>query len=235
MKQHFLLLLFIGFLASGRAQDIRVMLVTGGHSYDTLHFFQMFDAMEGIEYEHFPQPKANQKLARDRAEDFDVVVFYDMWENIGLDEREAYRRMGEEGKPLLFLHHSLASYQSWPEFEKIVGGRFVTERKGVEIQDISTYEHDVWVYSIVEKYTPVTAGFRELRFFDEVYGNVKVSENIVPLLRTRHPQSMDFIAWENRYLNSRVIYIQPGHDKRTYSESDYRKLLFQAIHYLAKK
>lgn len=235
MKKYFLLLLLIGIFVSGPAQDIRIMLVTGGHSYDTLRFFQMFDAMEGIEYEHFPQPEANKKLTHDRAKDFDLVVFYDMWENIGIEAREAYRRMGEEGKPFLFLHHSLASYQTWPEFEKIIGGRFVTERKGIEKDDISTYEHDVWVYSSVEKFTPVTAGFRELRFFDEVYGNVIVSESIVPLLRTRHPQSMDFIAWENRYRNSRVIYIQPGHDKRTYTEPDYRKLLFQAIHYLAKK
>jgi len=72
-----------------------------------------------------------------------------------------------------------------------------------------------------------------LRFFDEVYGNVWVSEDVLPLLRTRHPKSMEFIAWENRCSASKIVYIQPGHDRRTFVEEDYRKLLQQAIHYLA--
>ncbi|MCE4564821.1 ThuA domain-containing protein [Maribellus sp. CM-23] len=221
------------FLVVG--QPIKVMLVTGGHSYDTLQFFQLFDAMSEIEYEHFEQPAANQKIAKDLAKDFDLIVFYDMWDKIGVGEREAYRQMGKQGKPLLFLHHSLASYQEWPEFEKIIGGKYVEKGKGVDDEEQSTYEHDVWVYCNVENYTSVTRGFRELRFFDEVYGNVRIDDKVLPLLSTRHPKSMEYVAWENRYQNARVVYIQPGHDKRTYSEPDYQKLILQAIHYLAKK
>ncbi|MFV0591978.1 MAG: ThuA domain-containing protein [Draconibacterium sp.] len=218
-----------------KAEPIKVMLVTGGHSFDTVQFFQMFDAMEDIEYEHFAQPFANKEIAKGGAEDFDVIVFYDMWNNIGSIEREAYRKTGEQGKPLLFLHHSLVSYQDWPEFEKIIGGRYVEKQKGEDDEEASTYEHDVWVYCKVENYTSVTRGFKELRFFDEIYGNVRVSDEVLPLLSTRHPKSMEYVAWENRYKNSRVIYIQPGHDKRTFSEPDYRKLLLQAIHSLAGK
>ena len=32
-----------------------------------------------------------------------------------------------------------------------------------------------------------------------------------------------------------IVYIQPGHDYRTYGDESYRKLLSQAIHYLAGK
>jgi type 1 glutamine amidotransferase len=215
------------------AQPIKVMLVTGGHSYDTLQFFEMFDALQGIEYQHFQQPKANQKLVKDLAKDFDVLVFYDMWKSISDAEKSAYLKLANEGKPFLFLHHSIASYQDWHEFEELLGGKYIEAARGVPKDEQSTYEHDVWVYSKVENYTPVTVGFTEPRFFDEIYGNVRISEDVIPLLRTRHPKSMEYIAWQHRYKNSQVVYIQPGHDYRTYQSEEYRKLILQAIKFLA--
>jgi hypothetical protein len=211
------------------------MLVTGGHGFDTLQFFEMFDTLEGIEYEHFQQPKANEKLTKDLAEDFDVLVFYDMWQPISESEKNAYLQLTRQGKPFLFLHHSIVSYQNWPEFEKIVGGKYIEKDTKIPEEEWSTYEHDVWVYSKVENYTAVTVGFSDLRFFDEVYGKVRISDDVIPLLRTRHPQSMEFIAWQHRYNKSQIVYIQSGHDYRTYESEDYRKLVAQAIRFLAKK
>jgi type 1 glutamine amidotransferase len=233
MKRIFLLAALMFFITFIQAQPIKIMLVTGGHAYDTIQFFDMFDALEGIEYTHFEQPKANQKLVKDLAKDFDVLVFYDMWKSISEAEKSAWLKLTQQGKPFLFLHHSIASYQDWPEFEKIIGGKYVEAGPGVPKEDQSNYEHDVWVYSKVENYTPVTVGFKEPRFFDEVYGNVRVSDDVIPLLRTRHPKSMEFIAWQHKYNKSQVVYIQPGHDYRTYANEEYRKLLLQAIKFLA--
>jgi type 1 glutamine amidotransferase len=235
MKRLFLLfILFISVIILN-AQPIKLMVVTGGHSYDTIQFFEMFDALTGIEYEHFQQPKANQKLVKDLAEDFDVIVFYDMWKSISDAEKSAYLKLTNQGKPLLFLHHSIASYQDWPEFEKILGGKYVEKGRGVPVEEQSNYEHDVWVYTKVENYTPVTVGLKEPRFFDEVYGNVRISEDVFPLLKTRHPKSMEIVAWENKYSNSKIIYLQPGHDYRTYQNEEYRKLLLQSVKHLAGK
>jgi type 1 glutamine amidotransferase len=235
MKRFFLLFILSISVILLNAQSIKIMVVTGGHSYDTIQFFEMFDALTGIEYEHFQQPKANQKLVKDLAEDFDVIVFYDMWKSISDAEKSAYLKLTNQGKPLLFLHHSIASYQDWPEFEKILGGKYVEKGRGVPVEEQSNYEHDVWVYTKVENYTPVTVGLKEPRFFDEVYGNVRISENVFPLLKTRHPKSMEIVAWENKYSNSKIIYLQPGHDYRTYQNDEYRKLLLQSVKYLAGK
>jgi len=217
------------------AQSIKIMLVTGGHDFDTLQFFEMFDALPGIEYEHFQQPKANREIAKNYAENFDVIVFYDMWKNISEAEKSAYLNLTQQGKPLLFLHHSIASYQAWPEFEKILGGKYVEAARGIPKEEQSNYEHDVWVYTKVENYTAVTVGLKEPRFFDEIYGNVRISDDVIPLLRTRHPKSMEYIAWQHKYNNSQVVYIQPGHDHRRYESEEYRKLLLQAIKFLAGK
>jgi len=235
MKRISLLFIFLISIIILQAQPIKIMVVTGGHAYDTLQFFEMFDALRGIEYEHFQQPKANLKLVKDNAEDFDVLVFYDMWKSISDAEKSAYLKLTQEGKPFLFLHHSIASYQDWPEFEKILGGKYVEKGRGVPVEEQSNYEHDVWVYTKVENVTPITRGLSEPRFFDEVYGNVRISEDVFPLLKTRHPKSMEIVAWENKYNNSKIIYLQPGHDYRTYQNEEYRKLLFQSIKYLAGK
>ena len=228
-----ILLLFFNFFPA-HSQTIQVMIVTGGHDYDSLEFFQMFDKMDDLEYEHFIQPEANREIAKNQAKDFDVIVFYDMWQNITPEEESAYLKMIEEGKPLLFLHHSLVSYQKWPEFEKIIGGKYVEKARGIPDEDVSSFEHDVWEYCSVENYTPVTVGLRNLRFFDEIYINVRITDDVFPLLRISHPKSMKYLAWENRYNNSRILYIQPGHDKRTFQEPDYQKLLHQSILYLSQ-
>jgi len=233
MFRYYMLFVFLFLFTSIHAQPIKIMLVTGGHDFDTLQFFEMFDALPGVEYENFQQPKANREIANKKAEEFDVIVFYDMWSNISDIERNGYIYLTKLGKPMLFLHHSIASYQNWSEYENIVGGKYVEADRGVPKEEQSTYDHDVWVYSKVENYTPVTVGFTELRFFDEVYGNVRVSDDIIPLLRTRHPKSMEYIAWQHKYNNSQIVYIQPGHDYRTYESEDYRKLLLQAIKFLA--
>ena len=124
MKQILLVLIFLFPGLFLTAQPVKIMLITGGHAFDTVQFLEMFDVMEGVEYENFEQPKANAKLVKDLAEDFDVLVFYDMWQNISESEKSAYLNLAQQGKPFLFLHHSIVSYQSWPEFEKIVGGKY---------------------------------------------------------------------------------------------------------------
>ncbi|MBW6533624.1 MAG: ThuA domain-containing protein [Mariniphaga sp.] len=222
------------FIFTLKAQPVKIMLVTGGHSYDTIQFFQLFDALDGIEYTHFQQPEANQAIAGGVAEDFEVLVFYDMWREISEAEKSAYMELTKKGKPMLFLHHALVSYQNWPQFEKLLGGKYIEKRRGIPEKELSTYEHDVWVYIQLVGNHPVTKGFSSLRFFDEVYGNYRVSEDVVPILTTNHPQSEKIIGWENRFNKSRIIYLQPGHDYRTFETEEYRRLLLQAINYLAK-
>ncbi|RIH66984.1 hypothetical protein D1164_00700 [Mariniphaga sediminis] len=214
------------------ARPVKIMLVTGGHSFDTLQFFQLFDSLEDVDYTHFPQPEANRAIARGEAQHFDVLVFYDMWEDISETEKQAYLDLTREGKPFLFLHHALVSYQNWPRFEKLIGGKYIQKGKGVAVSEQSTYEHDVWVFIQVPHNHSVTKGFSSLHFFDEVYGNFRVSENVIPLLTTTHPKSEKIIGWENHFNASKIIYLQPGHDYRTYETEDYRRLLLQAVRYL---
>jgi len=236
MQKRYLLTLIAFFFAvfclSGK--PVRVMLVTGGHNFDSLSFFQMFEEMEDIEYEHFVQPHANAVIKNGDAEKFDILVFYDMWKDISEAEKKAYIDLTTKGKPFLFLHHSFCSYQQWEDFEKIVGGKYVQKGKNVPEDELSTYRHDVWIdISVSDADHPVTRGMKDFWLFDEVYGNYRVSSSVKPLLKTDHPESEPVIGWENHFNASIIIYLQPGHGPQTYRSEDYRKLVSNAIRYLA--
>ena len=227
------ILLGIFFPLIIQAQKTNIMLVTGGHAFDTVQFFQLFDSLENISYQHFSQPEANNIIAKHKTDNFDVLVFYDMWKSISESEKNAYLKLTETGKPMLFMHHSIVSYQNWPEFEKIIGGKYISPGEGIPENEESNYEHDVWVYGQILRKHPVTKGMEETKIFDEVYGNMRISESITPLIRTTHPKSSEYIAWENKYNNSTIIYLQGGHDYRAYQSDDFKKLVSQSIKYLA--
>jgi type 1 glutamine amidotransferase len=234
MKQLFVFAALFFLFLSLQAQPVKIMLITGGHSYDTLQFFQLFDAPDDFEYEHFAQPDANKAIAEGEAQNFDVLVFYDMWQPISEKEKQAYIDLTNGGKPFLFFHHALVSYQNWDEFEKIIGGRYVEKGQGIPPEEQSTYKHDVWVdIEVVDQQHPVTSGFQDFRLFDEVYGNYKVLQGVTPLLKTSHPESSPVIGWKNKYNASTIVYLQPGHDSNAYNSPHFQKLILQAVNYLA--
>jgi len=87
------------------AKPVRVMLVTGGHNFDSLSFFQIliFEGMEDIEYEHFVQPHANEAIKNGEVKKFDVLVFYDMWRDISEEEKMAYIDLTTKGEAIPFF------------------------------------------------------------------------------------------------------------------------------------
>lgn len=233
------ILLVIGLVLTfgvGLTRDIRVLVVTGGHSFDRKPFFEMFDAMRKIEWVEAIQPAANQMMVDGTIENFDVIVFYDMFQEISLEEQEAFLRLLKNGKPMLFLHHALVSYQNWADFKYIIGGKYYDKNKfhGDPENGFSTYLHDtdVPVHLIPDRH-PVLKGLDDFTLFDEVYGNTEVLPDVHPLIGTAHPQSSGIIGWEHECASSRIIYLQPGHGKDCFQNENYRKLLRQSILYLS--
>jgi type 1 glutamine amidotransferase len=208
----------------------RVLIITGGHEFERDAFFHMFAEMPGIEYREVIQPEANRLYGSDLMDRFDVLLFYDMVQEIDDAQKEALINLLEEGKGVVFLHHSLVSYQEWDEFEKITGGRYLLS--GNE-QDSSTYRHDVEIpVSVLDRNHPVMDGVDDFTVHDEVYGNFKVLPAVHPLLGTKHPESGNIIGWTNHYGKSGIVYIQPGHDHSAYDHPSYRRIIRQAIQWV---
>jgi len=234
-----LLLMITGCTYSSFAQQkkIRVLVITGGHGFNRQPFYDVFNSIPSISYDTLIQPQANALIASPEVKKYDVLVFYDMFDSITPTQQEAYVSLLKRGTSMIFLHHSLVSYQNWPEFIQIVGGQYHTHDVVVNGDTLRTsYEHDVNIPVKVEnKKHPVTRGIADFDIVDEVYGGVEILPQVKPLLSTTHPKSMRYLAWINHYGKSDVLYIQLGHGPSGYSNPNFRKLIQQAIEWSAKQ
>jgi len=222
-------LTFVSLSAS--AKKLNILVVTGGHGFDQKSFFEMFDLFQNISYTELKQPEANSQLGTIDPKSFDAVVFYDMPKTISEKEKESYHKLLKLGKGLVFLHHSQCSYQEWDDYKNIVGGKYHEEKNTAAT---STYQHDVtFTVKIADSKHPVTRGIKDFEILDEVYGNTEVLPGVTPLLTADHPQSSKIIGWTHQKENSRIVYIQPGHDKNGWFNPNYQKLVKQAITFVS--
>jgi type 1 glutamine amidotransferase len=228
-----MLSLFILISISTPAKSTRILIVTGGHDFEREAFFKMFDAMDGITYQELEHTEANLQLGQIDPKTFDAVVFYDMPKSISEAEKESYHKLLKLGKGLLFLHHSLASYQDWDDFKTIVGGKYHEEK---DSPHSSTYQHDVTFPVMIKDPTnAITKGVADFKVLDEVYGNTEVLPGVTVLLTTNHPLSSKIIGWTHQVENSRVVYIEPGHDNQSWTNPSYQRIVRQAIAFVSRE
>lgn len=233
-----ILFLFHSLPAQTGEKKLKVLIITGGHDFEREPFFAMVKSFPGIDYQEAQQPRANTLYAAPEITNYDVLVFYDMVQDITDDQKAAFVRLLKNGKGIVFLHHALASYQDWDEFEVILGGHYYLKprKKNNETFVASTYKHDVDMpVTIIDPDHPVTAGIKDFSIHDEVYGSFTVLPVVHPLLATTHPESGDIIGWSNSYGKSRIVYLQLGHDHHAYENPNYRQLVRQAIAWVANK
>ena len=210
----------------------RILVVTGGHDFDHENFTAMFKSFQDIEFYEVTQPEANNLYACDSIDSFDALVFYDMVQEISGEQKSAMVGLLEKGKGMVFLHHSVASYQDWKEFRNILGGCYHLAPwvHNGDSMPASTFLDDQEIgVRIADDRHPVTAGLSDFIIHDETYDLAEILPGVHPLLATDKPGSMPLLAWANRFGNSRIVYIQLGHDNHAYSNPNYRKLVRQAI------
>lgn len=224
--------------AAAGAEKIRVLLITGGHAYETNEFNRLFAENSAITVQAAAHPKAHALLQAEAAKSYDVIVLYDMWAKITPEAKADFVARLKEGKGLVVLHHALGSYQDWPEYRRIVGGKYLMQKEIVdgEEQPASTYKHDV-VFQVKVAPTPhpITRGVKDFEIHDETYGGLSVNKDVTPLLTTDERTSGRIIGWAKTYEETRVATIQLGHDHLAWDNPNFRKLLAQAIMWVARK
>ena len=221
----------------GKPGHIHALVSTGGHGFQERPFFEMFDSFNGLSYEAVVFPEASEKLNPEAAEPYDALVFYDMWQEISETGQSAFIDLLQSGKGVVFLHHSILSYPGWDEYPSIVGGYYYAKpqiRDGIEIP-AGTFDNDVQLtVNIAGPSHPVTSGLQDFEIVEETYNNFWIDQNVHPLLTTEHPASGPIVGWAHHYGNSRIVYIQLGHDSRAYENASYRRVVIQAIEWVAR-
>lgn len=224
--------------STGSAGKIRVLVITGGHDFEKEPFFRLFKDNPEITYRAVEHPNAHALLKAEAAKEYDVLVFYDMHQEITDDAKTDLLTRLKEGKGLVVLHHAIADYQQWPEYGKIIGGRYYLDKTivdGVEKQR-STYKHDrQFTIHVADSQHPVTSGVRDFEIHDETYNLFDVADGNHVLLTTDERESNKVIGWAKTYGDARVVYLQSGHDHVAYENPNYRQILRQAIHWTARR
>lgn len=232
--------LFTGLasFAADSGAKLRVLLITGGHGFQKEPFLQVFRDNSGITFTHLAHSKGTSD-AYDHAEltHCDVVVLYDMVQNITDAQKTNFLALLRRGAGLVVTHHALVSYQSWPEFERIVGGTYPeNQTKKGQVTAQLGYEHDVEVpVVIVATNHPVTAGLKNFLIHDEIYWGYRTGPDVTPLLTTTLAKSGKPLAWCREEGRSRVVYLQLGHDSSAYTNAHYRQLLAQSIRWTGRR
>lgn len=208
-----------------------LLIITGGHGFKKVPFYNMMDSLGNFSYDKIEQPKANELIASPAVNKYDALVFYDMNDSITASQKQAYLQLLQKGKAMIFLHHALVSYQNWDTFQQIIGGKYYAKATLVDGDTLkSSYQHDVVIpVKIENRAHPVTTGLSDFEIFDEVYGNFGIQPTIRPLLSTTHPGSSKYIAWTNPFGRSEVLFIQLGHGPEAFGNPNYRQLLRQGI------
>jgi type 1 glutamine amidotransferase len=158
-----------------------------------------------------------------------------MWQTITPEQAEAFADCIKKGKPLVALHHSICAFDEWPEYFKIIGGKYFHKPTVVDGKEYAacSYQHDLhFIVNIADKKHPVTKGLKDFEVFDETYKGYYVEPGVKQLLTTTESSSENVIGWAKKYGKGTVVTIQSGHDVPTFESPDFRKLLSQAINWV---
>ena len=169
----------------------------------------------------------------------------------------------QQGKGFVFLHHAIAGWPAWPQYAEIIGGRFLylpATLRDAPCQD-SGYRHQVTHDIRPQPGHPVTAGIPEqFTMTDELYLYEVFADSVTPLLTSNfdfvrdnfysaakavverkmydntgwaHAPGSNLVGWTKTYNASRIVYVQGGDDPVAYANPDYRRLLENAIRFVA--
>lgn len=213
----------------GSAEPVKVLLITGGHPYEEEAFMDVFRSMKSVSFTHAVLGgEAEKKLKAEEAKKYDVLVFYDMYQQCApyLGDLQS---LLEQGKGTVFLHHALGSCSEDLEYGYMLGGkaRFDSDDSKATLSHFkgaTSYRAHIEAPN-----NPITAGMSDFDVTDEVYSNYFVDTDSHVFLTTDNPDSGRQLAWTSQYKKSRVAYIQLGHDHVTYENPNYRRLVERSI------
>jgi type 1 glutamine amidotransferase len=238
VKLSLYIILFLSCIGA-QARSVRVMVITGGHSYAIDEFNQMFsDLGDPISFEVVSFPEAYSLFLPENRSQYDVLVFYHMWQDITVEEGKNISECIKEGKPLVVLHHSICAFDNWPEYINVIGGKYFHKPTLVDGMEypVCKYKYGLsFIEKVVDPKHPVTKGISDFEVLEEAYLGFYVHPEATPLLTTDEPNSSPVVAWAKKYGKAQVVTIQSGHGVATYQNPSYQKLLKQSILWAVKK
>ena len=155
-------------------RKIKAVVLTGGHGYDKKAFPKPFEGHADIACEFTAPQKGKPGLFADVDKwAYDTIVLYNFRQKLSKAEQANFLKLLDRGVGLFILHHALAAYPDWKEYEKILGARYYlkpTEVNGVK-HPRSIWKHDVDMkIHVADAGHAITKGMKDFVIHDETYG-----------------------------------------------------------------
>ncbi|MCK5066983.1 MAG: ThuA domain-containing protein [Bacteroidales bacterium] len=229
-----LIYILIFVTVAGCSKSPEVLVIVGGHEYDTTEFFEMFHSMEGINFDSVSHPAALELLSSSKVGQYDLLIFYDFIPDMPLSDSTLYLKLTRLGMPMIFMHHAICTFQQWDGYQQMVGGRYVMPGFHPDSTLHSGYAHDMDLkIEVLDPSHPVTSGTGEFMIHDEGYYNILINKEVHPLLGTSHRYCAPQVAWVNECDRSTCLYLMFGHDKQAYTNTSLHQLLKNSIFWLS--
>lgn len=223
---------------SAAPAKLRVLLVTGGHDFDHKAFAEMLDSFTAVTWREVTHPDSDAWFTPEKRGQYDIVALYDMPQQATEAHKKLFSETIRQGKGLLVLHHALGAYNSWPEYTKIIGGKYLLAPETIDGKQWpgSTYHEGVsFRVHVADPKHPITKGLKDYDIDDEVYGGFLVEPMVHALLQTDFAESGPIIGWTHQYGKARVVYLAGGHGPSAYINANYRLLVQRSILWVAGK
>lgn len=131
----------------------------------------------------------------------------------------------ERGIAVLGTHTAAASLTDYPEWEAVLGGRWVPE------QSMHPPIGPARITLYADRH-PLVAGLADFDTHDERYSRLRVAADVVALAAHTQGGAEQPLLWARTAGASRVVYSALGHDARAYRSPELRELLARAIRWL---
>jgi len=211
---------------------IKVVVVTGGHDFEHDPFFAVFQGHPDIQYVEAVQKDGSELFEDISNWDYDVIVLYNMTQNISAKRQANFKALLNKGVGLVALHHAEGAFADWADYRRIIGAKYPLkpqEIDGVHFET-GTYQHDMDMsIKVVDRDHPITKGLSDFTIHDEVYKGVWFARDNHVLLTTDHPKNDPTICWVRPTGPNRVVYLQLGHDGKAYANPNFRQLVARSI------
>jgi len=229
----------VGSTALLLAEDgvgLKVLVTHGGHGFDQKAFFAVFDKMEAVEYDVAKLPDQADLLTPALAKKYDAIVMYDMVPGISPAQQEQFLALLKTGIGVVSLHHNIGAHRQWLEYRQVVGGAWLFEPQTINGKDYSksTFAHgeELTVRPVGDH--PIARGLKAFSVKDETYGGLYHAPGVTVVLETDHAKNDRPIAWTTSYGNSKVFYLQLGHDAHVYHHPMFGAVIRRGIAWVSQ-
>jgi type 1 glutamine amidotransferase len=207
----------------GARKKINVIVITGGKIYSTPD-----DLMKVFDTPDFIATPLRQSVGGEAFENIDnwkynVIVFYNAYQMITDKQQQNLLKLTDKGVGIAVLHHACLAYEKWAEYARIIG--MVPEAPGAK-QNVRYRVH------VADPRHPITQGIQDYDLTDETFSGYRTDPLNHVLLTTSEPSSTKIIGWTRTYRNSRVFYIQNGHDNAAFSTPAYKTIVQRAVRWV---